>query len=343
MWLKLFYKIIIVVLIFVLIFIISQYFGIQVVKSIDSNNEIDNQLTKEELKLIKDKYISLLDQMNPREVLSLIREDLKKDSKISRYCHGIVHEVGHESFEKYGSFGEAMKYQDELCNSGYLHGIIESSFSDSAEVLSLVNSICDRFEEGKYNSWECYHGIGHGLMFFTENDLNKSLNYCNNIKSKFGLDACVNGVFMENFNTDQNVHVSKFVDSNNWLYPCGSIEGIHKGDCYFYSPTFYLSLNKNKYKESLDLCLKAEGDYIASCVAGVGSQVMKENINDIKYSEKICKLAKRKFVPSCVYGMTSFYIFNFGSLESAGELCKKLSISNRSFCYNAVADNTSMF
>ena len=51
-------------------------------------------------------------------------------------CHDLVHEVGREAYKKYGDFSEAMKYQDEVCNSGYLHGYIESRFRRAPTRLS---------------------------------------------------------------------------------------------------------------------------------------------------------------------------------------------------------------
>jgi hypothetical protein len=96
-----------------------------------------------------------------------------------------------------------MKYRDELCNSGYLHGIIESKFSQSEDVFADMKAMCGRYEPGRYMSWQCYHGIGHGAMFYTSNDLPRSLEMCDGFEDEFERSSCANGVFMENFNTEQ--------------------------------------------------------------------------------------------------------------------------------------------
>lgn len=38
-----------------------------------------------------------------------------------------------------------MKYQDEVCNSGYLHGIIEARFSRSDDVFADMKTMCDPY------------------------------------------------------------------------------------------------------------------------------------------------------------------------------------------------------
>ncbi len=86
-------------------------------------------LSQQEYQSFWNKYVTLADTQTPKIALHALREETKINSKLLRSCHDIVHELGHEAFEKYKSFSEAIKYQDELCNSGYLHVIIESHFA----------------------------------------------------------------------------------------------------------------------------------------------------------------------------------------------------------------------
>jgi hypothetical protein len=31
-----------------------------------------------------------------------------------------------------------------------------------------MQTMCDQYPVGSFLSWECYHGIGHGVMFYTD-------------------------------------------------------------------------------------------------------------------------------------------------------------------------------
>ena len=70
-----------------------------------------------------------------------------------------------------------------------------------------MKTMCDQYRSGSYMSWQCYHGIGHGLMFYTANDLPRSLKMCEGFDTDFSRSNCANGVFMENFNADQKLHI----------------------------------------------------------------------------------------------------------------------------------------
>ncbi|MDP9478057.1 MAG: cupredoxin domain-containing protein, partial [Actinomycetota bacterium] len=81
----------------------------------------------------KGELIALMREKNPRVALDRLRQEIETDDELSRSCHSLVHEIGREAYEEYGDVGEAMKYRDEVCNSGYLHGIIETKFSESED------------------------------------------------------------------------------------------------------------------------------------------------------------------------------------------------------------------
>ena len=96
--------------------------------TIENPSEQLNELTNEEYEEVRSEFFALLNDVNPKSALIYLRERIKTDNALLRSCHALVHEIGHESYEKYGDFAKAMAYQDEICNSGYLHGVIESHF-----------------------------------------------------------------------------------------------------------------------------------------------------------------------------------------------------------------------
>ena len=339
-------------LILIIIFVIS--LGVGVIKFASKKLEMSpedqtrqsfelKELSIEEYSKVKEEFWGLMNTHDPKFVLTELRERVKIDNTLLRSCHALVHDIGHKAYEKYGDFGESMKYQDEICNSGYLHGIIETHFSKSANVFTAMKTVCSSYPLGKYISWECFHGVGHGLMYYTSNDLPKSLESCDRYESFFARLSCTNGVFMENFNTDQKFHHSKFLKESDPFYPCQEQASRHKRDCYLYAPTYYLSLHKNDYVGALKWCEDAEFLYKSTCAQGVGSQAIKENINTPKLVEEICMSNKSAQVHSCINGMIGLFINHYGSLEPARKLCEQLEPSNRGTCYLSIQSNSELF
>lgn len=300
-------------------------------------------LSEEEYKNIEKSILDLVEKENPRVALDELRLETKNNSALLAVCHSIVHEIGHEAYEKYTDFGIAMQYQDEFCNSGYLHGIIEAHFNKSTDIFTTMQDTCKDFPLGKFMSFECLHGIGHGLMYFTSNDLPKSLEYCSKFNSSFARENCSNGVFMENFNVDQKLHISKYLDPSNPFFPCNIQDENIKEQCYIYAPIYYLSLNPREYINALTWCETTELGFTKICTHGVGSQAMKENIDNPEIVEKICESGTIGQKTSCIMGMTTLYINHYGELGAGKKLCNKLNFSNKSTCYSTLDHLSHLF
>lgn len=295
------------------------------------------ELSAAEYQKIRDDYLATLHSQNPKIVLADLRERIKTDDPLSRSCHALVHDMGHAAYKKYGDFGEALRFQDELCNSGYLHGIIESHFDASPDVFAAMQTVCDPYPLGKFISWECFHGVGHGLMYYTDNDLPKSLEYCGKYTQEFAQRTCAGGVFMENFSTDQKTHTSTYLKESDPFYPCPEQAVELRGDCYIYTPTYYLGLHKNDYYGALKWCQTAPKEYRDNCVVGVGSQALKENINSPRMVEEVCTRGT-SMTAACIKGMAGLFINHSGSLDEPRRLCEQLHETNRAACEQTLHD-----
>lgn len=292
----------------------------------------------------KSEYQEILLKKSPREALLKLREDIQKDKKLSSSCHSLVHELGHAAFLKYKDIGKALSFQDEICNSGYIHGVIESYFNSSKDIFETIQTVCKDYPPDKFITWQCHHGIGHGLMYYTDNNLPKSLELCNTLGGE-NASACINGVFMENFNVDQKIHTSKFLKEEDFLYPCNSslVEKKNKSDCYVYAPSYYLSLHPTRYENALVSCQNAEESHRNVCFLGVGMQAMKENIENPLFVQDLCLKAPKGQVNSCMGGAIGLYINHFGGVSEAKELCKTLDKPFQEFCHNIVSSKESLF
>jgi plastocyanin len=308
-----------------------------------ANGADAKELPQEQFEETKDGYVAVVRDEDPGVALGQLRDEIGANEALARSCHALVHELGREAYRKYEDFGEAMKYQDEMCNSGYLHGIIESRLSESHDPFSDMETMCDEYPPASFLSWQCYHGVGHGVMYYTANDLPRSLEMCDAFGSSSARSDCSNGVFMENFSADQKHHLSEYLSESDPFYPCAEQAQRHKSYCYVYAPTYFLSLNKGNYLGALEWCNGAEEPFRAWCAGGVGAQTMKENIRNPKLVEGVCASSKPEQVAPCIQGMVDLYINHHGSLGPARELCDQLEASNRQPCYKTVESKSKLF
>lgn len=301
-----------------------------------------DQLSKEEYEQVKNHFVDLIQKQDPKAALSELSVQMKSDPRIYRSCHPLAHIIGQESYKKYNNFSSAMRYQDEVCASGYLHGVMEAYFDSQKESVSTVlKTVCSDPSVPAYLSGNCYHAIGHGLMYYSANNLPKSLSLCLQLGVGNPQKRCTEGVYMENFNTDRKLHPSKFLKTEDLFYPCDDSKLSRHEICYFYAPVFYLSLHPEDYTGALSWC-ETSGSFKYTCADGLGSRIMKENIDRPGFVEKICD-SNSVLRNSCIAGIVSYYSVNFNSLAKTRDMCQTLSQQDQQACIVAVNAHRGMF
>jgi hypothetical protein len=283
-------------------------------------------------KKTQDHFLEIADRSIP-DALTELRERSKNERDIVKICHGIAHKIGRFAFKKYGNVNDALQYQDDVCGSGYMHGVVEEYMSTTKNVYDDMMTVCQQYGA------KCYHGMGHGFMYFTLNDLPRSLQYCDRYEEDFQRTNCYDGVFMENFETDGSMHDSEYLKKDDTFYICRISDEKYKDNCYFYAPRYFLLNNPDKYNETFSECRKAEPGYIASCLRGVGSVTMKENLNDIPLVESVCVSGTVQENEECISGMISYYTVNYDSTEKAKELCQQMLPENQPVCLKKIPAN----
>jgi hypothetical protein len=301
------------------------------------------QLSSAEYKNLELELNKLVDLESPRVALEKIRVDSLAIEGVQRSCHPLVHSIGQAAYNKYKSFAEALSYKDGICNSGYLHGVIESHFLNSTNLFETINSTCSSYNPEKFVGWECFHGIGHGLMYFTSNNLPYSLSYCGDFLNEKAKLACSNGVFMENFNTDRKIHPSNFLKTEDPFYPCQEQRVEFKSECYLYPPVYHLSINNNDYQKTFTWCQSAEEGFKSTCLAGAGAQMMKENLKSPKFAEEFCMKLSDLDKTACLHGAVFYYMNHFGGIEEAEVMCRELETLNRLSCGTLVSEKKPWF
>ena len=115
-------------------------------------------------------------------------------------CHFLSHKIGHAAFEENPDVYENLEgVSGEICRGGFYHGVLSAYFHEikqSGEPFpNSYKTICDDFI-GTSNYSHCIHGLGHGFIHYYLDDLESSMDSCNQM-SFYQNYECLSGVFMQ--------------------------------------------------------------------------------------------------------------------------------------------------
>lgn len=152
----------------------------------------------------------ILQEKGVAETIWYLERFREKDPKLASACHDYAHIVGEISYWLYEDRGGLELTDDTtLCEYGFYHGFMqefghhgENFLEDSPEVCrDLVENF---FKEGSKKTTidQCYHGIGHGLVFHYIDELGsndkeiaqKAVPICLENFPEYDKD-CVDGVY----------------------------------------------------------------------------------------------------------------------------------------------------
>lgn len=285
---------------------------------------------------LKEQYLLIVNTKGPDSAVNQLKMESEKDPATLYYCHDLMHDIGKAAIVNLKDFSKAAAFQDATCVSGYIHGVLQEYFSTATDVYKAMGAVCDEHKKENYYAWECYHGVGHGLMYYSENNLPESIERCTIYPELFARSACTNGVYMENFTADEKSHSTVYRKPQDPFYPCRVQKEEYKSGCYQSAPIYYLSLNNYDYKSALEWCKDAGEDFRRICYSGIGSQAVRRNVQNIKFVESICKSGDNQQKSWCIAGMINYYIGHYGSIEIAEELCSKFDRKNQRTCTDAI-------
>ena len=298
-------------------------------------------LSIQENRRVSAKYRALLQTSDPTVAIRAYEEATKKQPLLLDSCHAVLHELGRDSYAKYANYAEAMRFRTDFCTSGYIHGVTEAYIQDAGDINEAIQIACINEVPGGPFRWQCNHGIGHGLMFLSNNNLPYAIEKCQNNLNVQDRHSCINGVFMENFNSDQETHPSIYLKDDDPLFPCNEQKPEYMAECYYTAPHFILKKVKNNYRKALDVCYRVEGKNRLECISGVIGIAMLKNLSSTNFVESLCTRegAEQK---ACINGILGGYISHYGSLDKAEVLCKSFKPNNEQLCYLYLSENSKL-
>ncbi len=275
-------------------------------------------------------YASLVKQRGVKAAFTDLRARYGNDGYIVSWCHPITHVIGNAAVAKYPTVSQAYTQGDSFCWSGYYHGVLEEFVAKIGQdkIASQLNTICADIpgkETYSFDYYNCVHGIGHGLMAMTDDELFDSLRICDNLTGGWEKTSCYGGVFMENVIVDNKNHFTKYLKPAEPLYPCTAVDEPYKNACYLMQTSYMLKVANQDFAKVFSLCEQADASYRGTCWQSLGRDASGHTVSNVELTKKYCLLGQTSEARSnCVIGAVKDFVSYFHSDVQAKQFCLAL-------------------
>jgi hypothetical protein len=215
------------------------------------------------------------------------------------------------------------------------------------KILTEADSLCAAFREDQEHSYfhrNCAHGLGHGFMGAMDNELFDALQGCDSLGEEWEQIHCYGGVFMQNTMVEVDPSLpSKYLKSDDPLYPCTDVQSRHKDQCYKTQAPYAVG-RQGDFAKVFDLCAKAEEGFQPSCYEGMGWAAAGEGITGEgithpdanEATKETCMVGEDYEAQSnCVVGAVRSYIVYYHDGPQPKEMCESLEADLRDVCLEA--------
>lgn len=259
-----------------------------------------------------------LKQHSTLELMQLIQRLENEDPEIRRDCHPVVHAIGRETYRIKGNIHDSFAACDQTCHSGCYHGSVErflrgeklyaevGRHPSTAELKQKAALACDPKLPVRLR-FQCLHGLGHALMFFSRYQLLPSLQACDALPEDWSRSSCYGGVFMENvFNATPE---SRDLSPIDYHYPCNKLAHRYRSECYVMqtSRMTELGLATERIFEECDRA----GEYRRQCMLSVGRDLSNDvRLGNSRETAQKCQRVSGDSRLACMQGVVYALIDN---------------------------------
>jgi hypothetical protein len=279
-----------------------------------------------------------LEKQPPAELLKLVQKYEDEDAALKLSCHPVVHALGREIFRIKGNIHDSFLVCDQTCHSGCYHGAVErflrgdgaalARHVSQSEIMSKAAAACDA-KAPRRVYFQCLHGLGHALMYFTENQIDKSLPGCDALADTWSREGCYGGVFMENvFSSSPE---KRDVSASDYHYPCNRVDTKYRGACYLMQ-TWRMEEMGLTTERLFDECRKA-GPHETECAQSIGRDL--SNLargGDVRPAAEKCQRAEGEPRRACIRGVVFALIDNTWDNSYAAPFCSTLRDEDNAYC-----------
>jgi cytochrome c553 len=274
----------------------------------------------------------------PQKALTLLATDDRRIAGVHADCHQISHWIGHAGLAYYkNDAGQALSHGAMTCNSGYYHGVLQLALAGLPrhEVVKKARKLCTApaVNANEFLLYQCVHGLGHGLMIYSGDDLPWSLSTCHKLPTDFDRVSCTGGVFMQNLDTTMGV--SRYLSAKNPLYPCTIVGDRDKVYCYLMVTSRILRLDGYDWRKTAAWCRRSEPGWVTTCFESYGRDASGTSQYQPRRTIGLC-LEAGKNAGDCIYGAARDYGNNYAGGPQASRLCNQAPERYGGRCYQGI-------
>jgi len=274
----------------------------------------------------------------PEKALAQLATDDVRIAGVHADCHQISHWVGRAGLVYYKhDAGQALSHGAMTCNSGYYHGVLQVALAGLPRdvVVRKAKTLCSApaVNTEEFLLYQCVHGLGHGLMIYSGNDLPWSLGTCHKLLTEFDRVSCTGGVFMQNLDTTMGT--SRYLRAKDPLYPCTAVAQRDKVYCYLMVTSRILALDGYNWRKTAAWCRKSEPGWVQTCFESYGRDASGTAQYDPRRTMQFCLQAGAN-AGDCIYGAARDRGNNYAGGREATRLCTAAPERYRARCYQGI-------
>jgi hypothetical protein len=287
-------------------------------------------------------YGNIAYRQGPKAALALVEKQYAGGADPN--CHRIVHMIGAAALTRNeGNVAKTFAEGSSTCWSGYYHGVLVRAFQDvhsfdAGTLGAKSRALCaDRqVRESSWLSYQCLHGLGHGLMITTGYRLPLSLDVCRQLGTDWDRTSCKGGVFMENFVTSFGGQ-SPWVRDDDPLYPCDSVAERDKYTCYQQATTRIIRVVGLDWEKIAQTCAEAEREWVDTCFGSYGQNASVQGFRRPEAIVATCAVARPYGgEQECIRYAAMDIAGTYSGGEEAASLCDMSGAELRDGCYEAI-------
>jgi hypothetical protein len=284
----------------------------------------------------------------PRKAMALFDKTFEEGDAD---CHRVAHAIGAASLARNkGNVARTFAEGSSSCWSGYYHGVLERSLVKAesrtpAALARVSRTLCDDPGVRRVNwlSYQCLHGLGHGLMISTGYALPLSLDTCRALRSDWDRTSCKGGVFMENITPSYGIR-SPWLRDDDPVYPCNSVARPDKKMCYGMVTSRILRVIGLDWEGTAQVCAQVERDFVSTCFDSFGRDVSGQVSRDPNQIAQLCAVTRpHGGEDECVEAAARDISANFTNGKPAAVLCELAAARLRDGCFFAIGSITGRF
>ncbi len=285
-------------------------------------------------------------------------ELMEVNSQANSESHAIAHGLGHFAYQAYGYDIEiALAECSYEVFQGCIHGALQYFFDDTRaqgkEIdASVIRKTCRASSGTQHGEYACLHGLGHGLMLYTNYDLFRSLDLCSKLGTFFARESCYGGVYMENvvgyFDSINPTHAGGHQHGHSdepptfWVepltpsFPCNVVEPEYGDSCWRMQTSLILYFNGGDFGHVAEVCENDAGKDRLACYTSMGRDAAPYTDRNPSRMSSICRIGMDDAERACVEGFSAGEVLQENDPYAGAVLCDALGGAHARYCWTEV-------